>query len=375
MRLAYLCSDPGIPYGADKGAAVHVRELVGALAAAGAEVLLIVTGVSREAPPPPEGVRLAVLPGPEKGAPVSQRLDAEPNRTAWLADRLRRFRPLALYERLALHSAAGSRAARMLGIPHVVELNSPLPQEAARYRRLDAPGVAAALERAVLSHSALVLPVSSALVEYATSRGARRVEVVPNAVSVDRFTNPRPRREGPPVAVFAGALRPWHGIETIAGAWQALGSSAPRLLVLGDGPGRDLLESAGAEVAGTVPHEGVPGFLARCDIGLAPYARDAPPYFSPLKVFEYLAAGLAAVVADLPGVTDVVGPETAVVIRKGDSAALARAVAELAEDPDRRQRLGRAGRALVAAEHTWALRATRILGAVEEFTGVEAVAG
>ncbi|HEX9598423.1 MAG TPA: glycosyltransferase [Gaiellaceae bacterium] len=374
MRLAYLCSDPGVPYGADKGAAVHVRELVGALAAAGAEVLLIVTGVSREAPPPPAGVRLAVLPGPEKGAPVSQRLKAEPFRAAWLADRLRRFRPLALYERLALHSAAGSRAAQTLGIPHVVELNSPLPHEAARYRRLDAPGEAASLERAVLRRAALVLPVSSALFEYATSRGARKVEVVPNGVSLDRFADPRPRREGPPVAVFAGALRPWHGIETIAQAWRALGHSAPRLLVLGDGPGREVLEAAGAELAGTVPHERVPALLTRCDIGLAPYTRDAPGYFSPLKVFEYLAAGLAAVVADLPGVTDVVGPETAVVIRKGDSAALARAVAELAEDPDRRQRLGRAGRALVAAEHTWAHRAERILFAVEQSAGLGAVA-
>jgi glycosyltransferase involved in cell wall biosynthesis len=374
MRLAYLCSDPGIPYGADKGAAVHVRELVGALTDAGAEVLLIVSGVSRDAPPLPAGVRLDVLPEPGKRAPVAQRLKQEPTRTAWLAGRLRRFRPLALYERLALHSAAGSHAARMLGIPHIVELNSPLPQEAARYRRLDAPREAAALERAVLQHAALVLPVSTELVEYASSRGARRVEVMPNAVTLDRFVHPRPRRDGPPIAVFAGALRPWHGIETIAAAWRALGASAPRLVVLGDGPGREVLEVVGADLVGTVPHERVPPLLARCDIGLAPYARDAPRYFSPLKVFEYLAAGLAVVTADLPGVTDVVGPETAVVIPQGDPAALARAVKEVAGDPERRERLGRAGRALVAAQHTWALRAERLLSAVEEAAELGAAA-
>jgi hypothetical protein len=103
MRIAYLCTDRGIPYGGNKGAAVHVHELVAALAAGGADVLLIVARVAADALEPPKGVQLATLPtsGTER----------------WLRDRLGDFRPLALYERLALHSAAGSRAARALGIP------------------------------------------------------------------------------------------------------------------------------------------------------------------------------------------------------------------------------------------------------------------
>ena len=359
MRVAYLCTDRGIPYGGSKGAAVHVHELVSVLAAGGAEVLLVVARVATDAPEPPTGVRLAVLPA----------TDSE----TWLRDRLAEFAPLALYERLALHSAAGSRVARALGIPHLVELNAPLPEEAARYRRLDAPQAAVRLERIVLRGAAAVLPVSRPLADYAARRGARRIEIVPNAVRLDRFPAPRPRRARPPVAVFAGALRPWHGIETIAEAWRMLGRSAPRLLVVGDGPGSDVLRRMGADLAGHVPHDGVPAVLAGCDIGLAPYAPDGPRYFSPLKLFEYLAAGLAAVVADLPGVTDVVGPADAVVIPQGDAAALAAAVAELADDAERRERLGRAGRALVAREHTWELRATRILGLVDELAAVAEV--
>jgi glycosyltransferase involved in cell wall biosynthesis len=368
IRLAYVCADPGIPYGADKGAAVHMRELVAALADAGAEVLLVVTGISSDAPRLPEGVRLEVLPGAGKSVPASQRLRDEPARAAWLSERLRNFRACALYERLALHSAAGSRAARTLGIPHIVELNAPLSEEAARYRRVDAPRTAKAFEWAVLRHAALVLPVSSPLREYALRRGARSVEVTPNAVRDENLAIPLRPGDRPPTAVFAGALRPWHGIETIADAWQLLGAAAPRLVVLGDGPGRDLLAAVGAELVGTVRHEQVPRLLGRCAIGLAPYSRDAPDYFSPLKVFEYLAAGLAVVAGDLSGITDVLGPESAVLIPRGDPAALAQAVAELARDTERREALGRAGRALVASRHTWRLRADRVLHAVRELS-------
>jgi glycosyltransferase involved in cell wall biosynthesis len=110
----------------------------------------------------------------------------------------------------------------------------------------------------------------------------------------------------------------------------------------------------------------MPALLAGCDIGLAPYSPDAPRYFSPLKLFEYLAAGLATIVADLPAVTDVVGRDTAVVIPAGDAAALAETVAALAADPAERRRLGDNGRALVEANHTWRQRARRILTAATE---------
>src|SRR5918996_1113350 len=264
MRVAYLCADPGIAYGGTKGASVHVHELTAALARAGAEVLLVVAGRAPGAAPPPPGVTLEILPGPAKGAATTERLSAELERVAWLERRLRGFEADVLYERLALHSAAGSAAARALRIPHVVELNAPLPAEAARYRRLDLADEAERLEHVVL-----------------------------------------------------GAAE----------------------LVVGDGPGREVLEAAGARVTGALPHRDVPAQLAGADIGLAPYAHDAPDYFSPLKLFEYLAAGLATVAGDLPGVRDVVSAEEAVIVPCGDAPVLAAAVAALAADPARRRRL------------------------------------
>ena len=214
----------------------------------------------------------------------------------------------------------------------------------------------------------LVFAVSPPLADYAAGKGARRVEVLQNAAAIERF--PQAQRRGRrPVAVFAGSLRPWHGIEAIAEAWRLLGSSAPALLVVGDGPSRELLDGLRAIRVGAVPPFCVPELLAAADIGLAPYGADAPRYFSPIKLFEYLAAGLATVVADLPAVTAVVDRDTAVMIAPGDAQALADAVAALCADPVERRRLGRNGRALVAAGHTWSHRARRILAAAAELSG------
>ncbi len=362
MRIAYLSTDPGVPYGARKGASVHVAELVDALAGEGARVLAMVSGVASDAGPPAEGATVEPLPGPGKGSSVSERLAAEPERTAWIQERLARFGAEALYERLALHSAAGSRAARRLGIPHLVELNAPLVEETRRYRGLEEPDAAVRLEHVTLTGAELVLAVSRPLAAYARRRGAGRVEVCPNAVAIERYPS-RPRAPRPdPVAVFTGRVRPWHGVDTLTAAWRLLGDVAPALVVAGEpGEARTALEQVGATLLGPIPHCQVPAVLAEADIGLAPYARDAPDYFSPLKLFEYMAAGLAVVAGELPATRELVSTEHAVLVPRGDPEALAAAVAGLSVDAARRERLGRAARALVAAEHTWRHRARRVI--------------
>jgi glycosyltransferase involved in cell wall biosynthesis len=354
MRVLHLCCDPGIGLGRVKGASVHLAELAEAFANEGADVLLTVPTVVPGAAPP-RGVTVDILPG---GGNAIDGAALERERTAWLVRCLREWRADVLYERLSLLSTCGSLAASATGVPHLVEVNAALPDEAARYRGLEALEEARRLERHVLANAAAVFPVSRPLARYARRRGARRVEVCPNGVAVERFPAADARRE-PVTAVFAGALRPWHGAAEIADAWQLLGARAPRLMVVGDGEGRDRLEAVGAAVTGRVPHDQVPALLAQAQIGLAAYPADAPIYFSPLKLFEYLAAGLAVIASDLPGIRDVVG-DTALLVPAGDPPVLAAAISRLVADPGERARLGSAARVL-AQSHTWSMRARQIL--------------
>ncbi len=356
MRILQLCCDSGIAYGGAKGASVHLGELSRAFTQEGAEVLVAVARNECRVPPP--GITVQVIPpaGNGRGGKAAQ----DRARADWLIEVIGRWEPDLVYERLSLHCSAGVAAAAATGVPHLLEVNAPLSQEAARYRGLDEPELAKALETLTLSGTDLLLAVSRPIARYARERGAREVRVCPNAVDPSRFPVPAPVAEQPARAVFSGSLRPWHGSGTLAEAWGILGSDAPPLVIIGDGTGRESLEAAGATVTGMVHHAGVPVLLRSAHIALAPYPGDAPDYFSPLKLFEYLAAGLPVVAGDIPGVADVAG-EVAILVPPGDAGALAGAVAELSGDPQRRLRLGRAGRELALGFHTWRHRARGVM--------------
>jgi glycosyltransferase involved in cell wall biosynthesis len=358
MRIAFLSTDPSNAYRGTRGAAVRVVSLAEALVRAGHEVLLI-AAAAEPGPPPPAGLTVELLPGPTS-ASVAARLAAEPGREAWLTKRLRQFGPDALYECLALHSSIGSAAARRLDVPHLVDMGAPLVEAARASRRLYHPDDAQRMEREVLAGAAAVFVATSPLGAYATEHGAPRVHVLPNAADPDRY----PARTGvrdAPVAVFIASMGVWHGVETIVEAWLQLGDAAPRLIAIGDGPGRARLSAAGFEVMGNVRHDELPSVLATADIGIAPYRSDEARYLSPMKVFEYLATGLAAAATDLPGVTDHFRDDAVVLFGPGSASGLANAVSLLTGDRLLRRRLHAHGPDLIAGGHTWGHRARRVL--------------
>jgi len=126
---------------------------------------------------------------------------------------------------------------------------------------------------------------------------------------------------------------------------------------------------------GAVSHEKIPALLASADIAVAPYLPLNDFYFSPLKLGEYLAAGLPVVVTacgDLdPLLRDGV---SSLRVPPGDVPALARALRRLTGDPELRQRLGRAGRR-VAEDHLSLEAATAKLVRLLESLGQAGSAG
>ena len=87
-----------------------------------------------------------------------------------------------------------------------------------------------------------------------------------------------------------------------------------------------------------------------------------PIHASPLKLFEYMAAGRAIVASDLPAWSDVVAHgETALLLPPDDVAAWSEAIDRLLSDSDLRERLGEIARNQALEQHTWDVRAARIL--------------
>jgi glycosyltransferase involved in cell wall biosynthesis len=143
-----------------------------------------------------------------------------------------------------------------------------------------------------------------------------------------------------------------------------------RVLVVGDGPGREDLEllaarlGVEAEFTGAVPPDAVPGLLDAADAAAAPYpagVEGQDDYFSPLKVYEYMAAALpiiASAVGQIPSILE--HGRTGILVLPGEPAAVAEALARLAQDPDLRQRLGAAARAEAVQRFSWDGVLTRI---------------
>ena len=121
---------------------------------------------------------------------------------------------------------------------------------------------------------------------------------------------------------------------------------------------------------GYQPHARLGAYQRRFDVAVAPYCaqvmnaseRESASITSPLKLLEYMAAGLPVIVSDLPGVRDILGAENiATLVPPGDVDALVGALQRLAEDPELRRKLGAAARQSYLERHTLIARARRVL--------------
>ncbi len=364
------------------GQGVHLDAMVAALRAAGHEVRVV----------GPPGYDQASLGGGGRLTDLLRRW--LPGWALELAEfayslpgylRLRRaartFRPEAIYERYNLFYVSGALLARRLGLPFLVEVNAPLAAERARFGKLRLHGLARATERFVWRAGHRVLPVTEVLAGDVAAAGVprERIVVVPNGIDLADF--PEGLRPAVPDGLakaeltlgFVGFVREWHGLDAVVralAAWQ--GQPRLALQVVGEGPARPGLERLAAELGiaervrftGLAPREEIPRLVAGFDIALQPAS---VPYASPLKVFEYMAAGCAVVAPDQPNLREVLEDgRTALLFDPAEPGAMWRCVLRLAEEPGLRERIGRAARQeILRRDLTWAGNARRVVALAE----------
>jgi glycosyltransferase involved in cell wall biosynthesis len=386
MRVVYVSTDEGVPTFGTKGSSVHVQAMLSQFLDRGDEVHLV---TPRPGSPPPaqlSRVQVHLLPGPEwvdtqdpAGREAAAR--ARDAQVALTLERLHEEAPVDLvYERYALWGRTATAWARAHGVCSVLEVNSPLPDEQARHRVLVDQLAANDVAFAACGQAGIVVCVSEPVADWVRALGSappESVHTVPNGVDTRRFSPSAWRRELPTFTLgFVGTLKPWHGVEDLVRAFRILHDDDPsyRLLLVGDGPERGRIEQLIAELAldgaveltGAVQPMDIPRQLSRMDVAVAPYPRLDDFYFSPLKVYEYLAAGVPVVASDVGSLPALLVPpddaQLGVLYPAGSAQGLADAVSGLRKDPETRLRLSAEGRRAMVERHDWRHVLDHVLG-------------
>jgi glycosyltransferase involved in cell wall biosynthesis len=370
MKIAYINADPEVPMFGSQGCSVHVQEVLLAMLKRGAEVHVFATRLGDDITHDVAALQIHPLPRMAHKDPTSKEGTSlgmnETLRTA--LNRESEKEPFDLiYERYSLWSCAGMEFASEQHIASVLEVNAPLIEEHSAQRTLEnrpaAEEVAMRAFRSANVITAVSRELGHILEQHPSARG--KVHVVPNAVNPARFLDATPcqSKDGKFIIGFVGSLGASHGFNTLIESFTNAAQQLPsaRLLIVGDGPAREHLhrELAARDVidrvqfAGAVLPEEIPGWLASMDVAIAPYPPVNRFYSSPLKLYEYMAAGLPVVASRIGQVAEVIEDgATGILIPPGNSVLFASALVRLYMQPELRRRLGSAAR-LAVRDHTW----------------------
>jgi len=287
-----------------------------------------------------------------------------------------------VWQRHELFQDAGLRLAHAIGAPSVLFVPATVIWEAEQWGTTR-PGWGHWLEqhgeRPALRGADLVACGTDHVAEQVRRLGVApdRILLTPSGVDLDLFdsasdaapTRARLGLEGRFVVGWVGSFRRFHAIEQAVDAVAAVDGAT--LLLVGDGPERPRIEQlardrgVAAVFTGTVEHADLPAHLAAMDAALVLAPVGAEYHYSPLKLAEYLATGVA-VVAPAVGqlrerLTDGVD---ALLVPPHDLPALVGALVRLRDEPGARKRIGRAGRTAAEADWSWDHQVRRVLDAL-----------
>jgi glycosyltransferase involved in cell wall biosynthesis len=256
-------------------------------------------------------------------------------------------RPDVVVTRGVSGQIVGAAIARRARAPHVLNEHTPLtpagdllPMRAHQHL----------LTRVVAPRVDHVLAVTTRQIDPLSRLGYRRdrIEVIANGVfdAAGPLEAPTPAATDGFTVLYAARLEPEKGVGVFIRAVAAARRSEPRIrgLVAGDGPEREPLErlaaGSGVELLGV--RNDIPDLMAAADAVALTSEAEALP----MSVLEAMASARPVVVTDIGGTAEaVVHGETGFLVPPGDADAVARALLELAADPERARRMGAAGRA------------------------------
>jgi len=276
--------------------------------------------------------------------------------------------------------------ARLKGVPFLFEVRDLWPAFAVAVGVLQQPALiraSEALERFLYRHADRLVVNSPGFVPYVEARGGKQVLLVPNGSDTAMFDPANSGEDfrkqhglvGLFTAMYAGAHGMSNDLEVLLDAAHRLHDRKDiAILLLGDGKEKPSLQRRASELGldnvyfiTPLPKNRMPGALAAADACIAilkPVELYKTVY--PNKVFDYMAAGRAVILA-IDGVIRQVVEEAGagVAVPPGDPVALAQAISRLADEPQVRSEMGVRGRAYIEANFDRDSLADRMVSLME----------
>lgn len=275
-----------------------------------------------------------------------------------------------IYERYSLFMFAGVLIARLKKIPIILEVNDSSTVE--RVRPVFFMKLATAIEGWVFRKADGLVFVSGVFRDRIV--GAHKTVaptiITPNAANIDKFSYTPEQRaqartrwklDNKVVCGYLGAFVPWHAIDKFVYAIADQLKQNPDLVLLlvGDGATYPEVDKFVKErglsnqviMTGRVPHDDVPGLLAAMDMAILPSAGD---YTSPVKLFEFMACGIAPIAPNFLPIQEVLKEaQTGWTFTAGNLDRAVDMVLTKSRNIDELKQVGQAARAYIAAERQW----------------------
>ena len=268
------------------------------------------------------------------------------------------------YDAIHSHEEAGLLGvwlARRLGIPHLYDMHSSLPQQLTNFKYAKSRLLRRAfqvMEDRTVFGSDVVITICQDLQDHVEAMGAgERALLIENVMGGDVEEPPVQTASqvrdnwgipgAAPLILYTGTFEPYQGLDLLLDAMGIVAAADPaaRLLVVGGRPeqveaARTRARQAGAPAifTGYQPAREIPAFVEASDVLASPRTGGTN---TPLKIYSYLRAGKAIVATDLLTHTQVLDRETAMLVPP-EPAPFAAAIRRLLDDSALREQLGRA---------------------------------
>ena len=300
----------------------------------------------------------------------------------WQAARV--FKPDVVYERYNLHLHAGRFVAKVIGRPFILEVNAPLAEERDVYGKLTLKTFAKWSDGVIWRSAHMALPVTNVLADKLRKQGVKedRITVIHNGADLSQYQQTRAQcrkqingiGENDVVFGFVGFIRRWHGLSKVVDFIKSRPDLPIRAIFVGDGrEDKDELEkqiddlglSEKIKITGFVNRERIPTYVGAFDVALQPAST---LYASPLKLFEYMAAGCAILAPATPNIKEVLKHETSGLLFDPNSIeSMVSCFQRLCDDPTLRTVVGNNAKTLCKTfPYTWENNAKLVVSIAEK---------